>query len=348
MTVDEFDTKQMWKSISSALGTEIREATSIRGVSGQDHPVQAIGVDDKTKRVVIFSAEPSPRIAALMQVDVQATMPDVHVLVARPVIFDLSEIARRVVEKIGDLDLPAFAAIFKPEAGPISQESMNQAINSKIGPVIKPLFETATRVHLPFSVQVMDVLEQFLNLDWKSTFLATPTVEGFLGTLFSTTTLDSAAADRLLGICPIPLYDFSEADYELLLSGKHIDEVQARLKRLGIYQYFFPAPDQLLLGLADNKITKSGSYILAAEEAPAHGHPLGTPEIFRNKATLLETLEELKDTGYVADAEIGFEITEKGRAVRQNIKIRPREGLISKLSKILSIKADISTKDLLK
>jgi hypothetical protein len=64
---DEFDTRQIWKSISSAIGVEVREATSIRGSSGQDHPVQAVSVDDKTNRVVIFSAEPSPRIAALMQ-----------------------------------------------------------------------------------------------------------------------------------------------------------------------------------------------------------------------------------------------------------------------------------------
>jgi hypothetical protein len=51
-------------------------------------------------------------------------------------------------------------------------------------------------------------------------------------------------------------------------------------------------------------VTKDGSLVLAAEEAPTHGHPLGTPELFQDKATLLETLEELKGAGYVADAEI--------------------------------------------
>ena len=155
-------------------------------------------------------------------------------------------------------------------------------------------------------------------------------------------------ADRRLGVCPIPLYDFSEADYELLLSGKDIDELQARLKALGIYQYFFPAPDQLLLGLADNRVTEDGSLVLAAEEAPTHGHLLGAPELFQDNATLLETLEELKGAGYVADAEFGVEITDKGRAVRQNIKIRPRESLISKIAKIISVKLDISAKDIFK
>jgi hypothetical protein len=91
-----------------------------------------------------------------------------------------------------------------------------------------------------------------------------------------------------------------------------------------------------------------GSVVLAAEEAPTHGHPFGAPEIFQDTASLVETLEGLKGAGYVADAEIGVEITEKGRAVRQNIKVRPREGLINKISKIISVKVDVSTKDLLK
>jgi hypothetical protein len=348
---DELDTKQIWKSISLAIGVELREATSIRGSSGQDHPVQAIAVDDKTNRVVIFSAEPSPRIAALMQVDVQGTLPGAHVLVARPVIFDVSEISRRVFERLGDFNIDAIASLFKENATEKSddvQKTTNELLATKIGPVIKPLFETATKVHLPFSVQVMDIVEQITNLDWKSTFLANPSVEGFLGTLLSTVSLDSSEADRRLGICPIPLYEFSETECELLLAGKNIDEVQGLLKARGIYQYFFPAPDQLLLGLADNDVTKDGSLVLAAEQAPTHGHPLGDPEIFQNKATLLETLGELKEAGYVADAEIGIEVTEKGRTIRKNMKIRPQEGLIHKISKLISVKVDISMKDFFK
>jgi hypothetical protein len=50
--------------------------------------------------------------------------------------------------------------------------------------------------------------------------------------------------------------------------------------------------------------------------------------------------------GYVVDADFGVKITSKGREVRQTIKIRPREGLISKISKLVSIKLNISAKDL--
>ena len=317
-------------------------------VSGQDHPVQAVAVDDKTNRVVIFSAEQSPRIAALMQTDVQITLPNVHVLVARPVIFDLSEIARRVVQ---NTDIQLLTSLFKKAhttKKKKAQSAANELIGTKLGPIIKPLFETASKVRLPFSVQVMDIVEQITNMDWNSKFLKSPTTEGFIDTLLSITTLDSAEADRRLGVCPIPLYEFLEADYELLISGKDIDELRARLKALGIYQYFFPAPDQLLLGLADNNVTKDGSLVLAAEQAPTHGHPLGTPELFQDKASLLETLEELQGAGYVAEAEFGVEITDKGREVRQNIKIRPRESLINKISKIISVKVDFSAKDIFK
>ena len=333
---DEVDTKQIWKSLGSAIGVEVREATTICGISGQDHPVQAVGVDDKARRVVIFSAEPSPRIAALMQSDVQATLPDAKVLVARPVIFDLSEIARRVVERV---DIQSLTTLLT------NAEEKKEELGRTIGPAIKPLFDTAAKVRLPFAVQVMDIVEQITNMDWQSTLQA-PSLANFLGTALSMTTIDSAAADRVLGICPIPLYDFSEADYELLLSGEDIDELRARLKVLDIYQYFFPAPDQLLLGLADKQVTKDGSLVLAAEQAPSHGHPLGDPELLEHPTSLRETLEELKGIGYVAEAEVGIEITEKGRAVRQTIKARPRESLLNKISKIVSVKVDVSLKDL--
>ncbi len=339
------DRKQIWKSIGSAIGVEVREATSISGGSGQEHPVQAIAVDDKTNRVVVFSAEPSPRIAALMQADVQATLPGAHVLVARPVIFDLSEIARRVLQ---GADVPAILQLLKGMGSKRKrvQENSNALFGERIGPALKPLIETATKVHLPISVQIMDIVAQITNLDWATALQEAPSPEKYLRALLSAEGTDSAEADRKLGVCPIPLYEFSEADYELLLSGRDVDAVRERLKELGIYQYFFPAPDQLLLGLADQNVTKDGSIVLAAEQAPAHGHPLGAPELFRDGATLIQMFEELQGAGYVAEGEFHVELTDKGRTVRQNIKVRPREGLINKISKIVSAKIDLSLKDL--
>jgi hypothetical protein len=38
-----------------------------------------LGVDEKRNRVIAVSSEPNSRIAALMQVDVQAAMPEMKV-----------------------------------------------------------------------------------------------------------------------------------------------------------------------------------------------------------------------------------------------------------------------------
>jgi hypothetical protein len=343
--------RQVWKSISAALNVEMREATTIRGASGQDHPVQAIAVDDAQKRIIVFSAEPSPRIAALMQLDVRATIPDAHVIVARPVIFDLSEMTRRIVAMFGQDGTATVKDIvnaFQPKTKnkKRAQAHTDNLLDSTIVPALKPMFETASRVRLPFSTQVMDIFQQIASLDWPSQLKERPSLEGFLQLLLSTVAVDSAEPDRKLGICPIPMFGFSDADYELLLSGTDIDAVRQRLKEVGIFQYFYPPPDHLLLSLADKRIVENGSIVGAAQEAPAHGHPLGEPEIFANRATLLDTLEQLKEAGYVAEGELGITVTEKGREIRQAIQFRPREGLINKLAKIVSIKLDLSLKDL--
>jgi hypothetical protein len=55
-----------------------------------------LGVDEKRNRVIAVSSEPNSRIAALMQVDVQAAMPEMKVLVARPIVVDLGMIARSI------------------------------------------------------------------------------------------------------------------------------------------------------------------------------------------------------------------------------------------------------------
>jgi hypothetical protein len=86
----------LWRTFGLALGAEPRrDHLVVRGASGLDHPVQSLSVDEKGGRLIIVSADPNPRVAALMQGDVQATMPGTRVLVARPVVFDLGILARR-------------------------------------------------------------------------------------------------------------------------------------------------------------------------------------------------------------------------------------------------------------
>src|ERR1700740_108337 len=95
----EKNSKEFWGVFGRALRAEQRDYTTIRGSSGLNHDVEAIFVDDKSKRVIIVSAEPNPRIAALMRVDVQAVFADTRVLVARPIAFDIAAFARHVVQE---------------------------------------------------------------------------------------------------------------------------------------------------------------------------------------------------------------------------------------------------------
>ncbi|MBN9552785.1 MAG: hypothetical protein J0H31_29020 [Alphaproteobacteria bacterium] len=103
MAVEE-EKPPIWEAFCSALGTDYRKAKEIVGASGITH--QAIGVDDKGKRVVLVSGDSNPRIASLMRVDVQATMPDVRVLIARQLALDLAHTARKMFfTEEGTLDL---------------------------------------------------------------------------------------------------------------------------------------------------------------------------------------------------------------------------------------------------
>jgi hypothetical protein len=79
----EIDEKtKAWDSIAKALDVEPREYRMITGASGLEHQVQMLGIDERSNRLVLISAESSARMASLMQIDVQAAMPNIKVIVA--------------------------------------------------------------------------------------------------------------------------------------------------------------------------------------------------------------------------------------------------------------------------
>jgi hypothetical protein len=57
-------------------------------------------------------------------------------------------------------------------------------------------------------------------------------------------------------------------------------------------------------------------------------------------------MEQLKAGGYAVEGEFTMELTEEGKAVRQTVKIRPSEGLLQKLSRLMSVKVDLNLRDL--
>jgi hypothetical protein len=342
----EKNSKEFWDAFGRALRAEPRDYLTVRGSSGLDHFVEAIFVDDKSKRVIIVSAEPNPRIAALMRVDVQAAFAGTRVLVARPIAFDIAAFARQMVQWFGLVNLPLDVLLAHIKA--IEAQKDDPEAAKKLMSVFSPSGFTFQNITLPIVNQILAAIHQLALLDWQAI------MEGFkqdppspIIPLTNLLTMDSMAVDRQHGICPLPLYEFTENDWELFLSGRRIDDVEERLRALGIFQYFFPPPDQIALGFADRNSASIGTIASAIELAPAMGHPLAEPELVNGRVDPVSIVEQLVDQGLLVEGEIGCEVTEDGNTQRATVRFRPREGLISKLLQRLNVKfeATVNPKD---
>jgi hypothetical protein len=337
----------LWKTFSLALGAEPRDQLVIRGVSGLDHPVQSLSVDDKGRRLIIVSAEPNPRVAALMQVDVQATLPDTHVLVARPVVFDLGVLARRIfptgaAAEINFKELQQKLERIEKLGEKRKQKYYQKQLERGLHSAVRAL----SHVPLPALSQIVDVLQQLACLDWKQFFESASEDDPRIS-FAPLRDIDNMAVDRQHGICPVPLYEFQDRDWELFNTGSRVDDARERLKELGVYQYFFPPADQLALGAVDRGVINRRDIISAVESAPALGHPPGELELVDRVSDVPELLEQLEARKYVAEGEFGYEVTPAGRTERVTVRFRPREGALVKLLNRLSVNIGISPKDFL-
>jgi hypothetical protein len=346
--LSEAGQKEIWKNFSAAVGAELREAKSLRGASGLDHHVQAIAIDEKGSRLILVSAEASPRIAALMQVDVQATMPNIRVVVARPVIVDVPILARRLLEPLGatSVSLAAISETAK-SFNEMSEDRRKEVLFGHLSGAFAPVARAWRNAALPTFTQIMDAINQLSYVDWRTVgekIQANSQETGIID-ISLLGEIDNTKIDREHGICPIPLYEFEEADWDLLTDHKHTDDLRDRLKSLDIYQYFFPSPDQLALGLVDGGLNTEDKVISAVETAPALGHPLSQAELLPHMSHISEVVSELRRHGYVAEGEFGLEISSTGSTVRSSLKYRPREGLVSKVLNRFNINLSASPKD---
>lgn len=341
---DRNDNIHVWRSFCKAVRTDLREHQSITGASGVAHPVQAIGVDDKESRVVVVSAEPNARIAAMMQVDVQATIPDAHVIVARPIAFDLGALSRKILGNLRETrlsieDLDQLAGQFNSIE---SEEEKSKFISHHMTTWTAPSVKALQMASLPVISQIVAVLQQIGDLDWAN-MIDQETRSMDVTKLFE---FDNLQLDRDRGICPLPLYELQEEDWEMFKSGTDADSIEQRLRDLDIYQYFFPSPDQTALGFIERGINNPQSLQMAMGQAPALGHPYGELEII-SPADMPNYLEDLGSLGYIAEGEMGWEITESGKSIRNSIRIRPREGLFVKILNRMSLNLGLRPSDFL-
>lgn len=353
VTVEDTATSgsQFWRSFLLAVEAEPRQATEVRGSSGLFHPAIAVGVDDTRRRIVLVSADADARAAAFAQHDVQAANPTYRVMVARPVAVNLSTVAAAVTSLLGTTSLGA------PEFERFSALLPRDTASAKtIDPMLIPLaqgLEVGLRGFFHQSaVGIFPILHEALK-QLSNVHVELPDTPSDSRTFDSVFHLDALAAtdpmvlDRRVGNCPVPLYELDESAAAVLHSGRDIDHVRDVLRRMQLFQYFYPAPDHLVLGVAD----RGGSTPAVDEalaQAPVVGHPLGAFELLPPGTRIQDIVAALQDRKYLVEGELGLELSEQGQTARASVKFKPREGFLAKLSRILSIKIDANLTDLFK
>jgi hypothetical protein len=338
-----------WNNILHAVEAEPREVTAIRGASGHSHPVVAVGVDDSRRRVVMISAEADARFAALAQGDVQASMPSVRVVMARPLAVNLGKVAKLISELLGTASIGHDELEWMKEHQAEIQKRA-QEIGDKIGDkVVNFVASPFSSIKLNLFAVVKEAIEQLSLIEvQKDTIkfdargVRIPTFD-----IHRLAVLDPAEADRRMGVCSIPLYDIDKESIESLSSRPNIEYAKEVLRKHDILQYFFPPADHLSLGLVDNGVKSISVLLEQLRRTPDEGHPFGALEIIDKARELEEVISGLQEKALFTEGELGVEVGPNGRTFRAQVRFKPREGLLAKLSRVFSVKVDLSLKDIL-
>lgn len=339
---------EFWKSVLRAVEVEPRSALSIRGASGFSHPVVSAGIDEKRRRVVVISGEADARSAALAHGDIQAAMPTLKIMMARPVAVNLGEAARIISEHFGKVSVGKKEFLWPGNVEDrdswFKQVQARDALFKRIENLINKSLSVAA---VNMTAVWKEVIQQFSLIEVETELpgdsFSIPTLH-----LTKLITLDPAEVDRQLGVCSIPLYEFSPEEAELLQSGGNVDAVRQVLLRHQIFQYFFPSADYLALGFAEQSSLSADKILDRLTRTPEAGHPFGKLEIIDPDLELKSVVEALQDRGLLVEGEVGVEVTDAGKSIRTQVRFKPREGLPARLANIFSVKVDLNLKDLFK
>lgn len=338
----EFD---FWEIFLNAVNCEFREAKEIQGASGIKHKVLCIGVDNEKKRIVIVQDEQDARILAMTQADIQAKIKGFNVLMVRPVPMNIATAVSAFGLLFGTFKLTQndFKSLSneKNDTESIVQENKNK-IEDLLN-TISPQIEIIQKTKLNIVPIIKELVQQLSHV----TFLANSEDDGNFSMDFEKLLgFNPLAYDTTLGICPIPLYDFSVNEAEIFLNGNDIEGVKGILKEHSIYQFFYPPADALALGFIENETLSKEELLSKVKMTPEYGHPFGKNEL-TNSRKIIDIIENMRELGLVTEGE--FEtmvLTEDGVKERLAVKFRPRESIFKRISNLISIKVDINIKDL--
>jgi len=329
---------EFWNTLIRAVEAEPLAARPLRGASGFLHPVTALGYDSRRARLIVISEESEARTTALAQADIQAASPPVRVIIARSVWANLATLAKSISDELGTsvLSPGELDRVFPKDANGTRQEG---PVKDLLEPLLQPLDFSA----LNFSAAVKQIIDQFAHVEFTRENENLPSSLD----LRQLIAFDPTEGDRKMGVCSIPLYDFSEPQVETFHSGKDLDQVREILRGHHILQYFFPAADHLALGLAEQEEANAPSLLGQMGDVPSIGHPFGPLEIVSAQTRIPEVIDELRDRGLLVEGERTIEVTPEGERVREQVRFKPREGLISKLIRRFRVNIDLSLRDLL-
>lgn len=333
------NTKNFWDSFIRAVGADPRTANTIQGASGIQHPVDAIGMDEKYKRLIIVSNTVDAYSAAMVQADIQSALDGIKVIVTRPIAISLSQTAQALSTQMGatSFNLTNLLEMF----------SDKEAATSLLEPIIAPIVEMFRLSPINTTAKIVQTIQELTKI--KFSF---PLISGESPEMIDKETEDSInlanlinedpmSNDRQLGVCPFPLYNFIGEEAEMFEMGTHIQEVKSILQKHDILQYFYPSPDQVLLGLVDRGINQERDLTAEYYHVPILGHPYGPTEIIPQAENFKDLVQSLQERKFIVEGEFGYEISDTGKSIRASIKVKPREGLISKLLNRLSVNLNL-------
>ena len=327
----DVDNEHFWNNFVKAFDVEPRDHRVIKGASGVEHKLLGLGVNDKDKRLVLVSDTPTAEYASMMQVDVQSGT-DLNVIVARPVAFDLAGPIGMLSTLLGSVTIDSTSlqklSVFDGEP---DQEQIQNILFKLFG-------QFAEQAFLAFKFTPLSVYSQFLQFSNQLSMLDFASVEkekqDFEIDLGALVDRDVTETDRNLGVCPVPLFEFDERQMEIMLSGSKFEDMIQILRDIDVYQYFFPNPENVGLGLVDHGVSSSEGLEKALIEAPKIGHPYAGTECC-SPVDADQIINDLLASNQIAEYE-SFSITPEGEQKRIKLSIRPHEGFVIKLLKAVS------------
>lgn len=333
---------EFWNGVLRAVGADPRSATEVGGASGARHGALAIGVDEAEKRLVVVSAEGDARSAALAQADIQSAVADYRVIVARPMIFSAGQVGAAIAESVGTqmLSMRSLGLLSTRDVtqGMLHREQFETIFQSylsdAVGLVDKWLQTSASVGGPPFLQILKQIIDQIsliqvqdedddVKIDFSKAIASSP---GFL--------------DTQLGVCGFPLYAMTEAELDSFLTGADLEEAKNVLRRYGVMQFFYPAPDQLLLGAIDRGAPVA-SPAQPAQMANRLGHPSGKMELVSADTQVTDLIDALYERKLLVSGEVSVELSDEGLRERATVKFTPRESIISKIVNRISVSIDL-------